>query len=52
MVKKAYSQVFIDFDDEQMRFDKANKNPLEIIVKLKAEFLSSIHSSEKKEAKK
>lgn len=46
--KKDYSQVFLDFDDEQMRFDKANKNPLEIIAKLKAEFLSSIHTSEKK----
>lgn len=32
--KKAYSQVFLDFDDEQIRFDKANKNPLEIIGKL------------------
>lgn len=48
--KKAYSQVFLDFDDEQMRFDKANKNPLEIISKLKAEFLSSSHISEKKKA--
>lgn len=46
--KKAYSQVFLDFDDEQMRFDKANKNPLEIISKLKAEFLNSTHTSEKK----
>lgn len=46
--KKAYSQVFLDFDDEQMRFDKANKNPLEIIGKLKAEFLNSKHTSEKK----
>ena len=26
--KKAYAQVFLDVDDEQMRFDKANKNPL------------------------
>lgn len=45
--KKAYSQVFLDLDDEQMRFDKANKNPLEIIAKLKAQFLSSNHTSEK-----
>lgn len=49
--KKAYSQVFLDLEDEQMRFDKANKNPLEIISKLKAEFLNSTHTSEKKEAK-
>ncbi len=47
--KKAYSQVFLDFDDEQLRFDKANRNPLEIISKLKAEFLNSTHVSEKKE---
>lgn len=46
--KKAYSQVFIDFDDEQMRFDKANKNPLEVIAKLEAEFLASVHTSTKK----
>lgn len=46
--KKDYSQVFLDFDDEQMRFDKGNKNPLEIIGKLKAEFLGSSHVSEKK----
>lgn len=47
--KKAYSQVFLDLDDEQMRFDKANKNPLDIIAKLKAEFLNSTHTSQKKE---
>lgn len=47
--KKAYSQVFLDLEDEQMRFDKANKNPLEIISRLKTEFLSSTHTSEKKE---
>lgn len=46
--KKAYSQVFVDFDDEQMRFDKANRNPLQIVSKLKAEFLSSVHTSERK----
>ena len=46
--KKDYSQVFLDFDDEQMRFDKGNKNPLEIIGRLKAEFTNSVHTSEKK----
>ncbi len=46
--KKTYSQVFLDFDDEQMRFDKANKNPLEIIARLKAEFINSSHTSEKR----
>lgn len=46
--KKDYSQVFLDFDDEQMRFDKGNKNPLEIIGRLKAEFTNSDHTSEKK----
>lgn len=46
--KKAYSQAFLDFDDEHMRFDKANKNPLEIIARLKAEFINSVHISEKR----
>ncbi len=46
--KKSYSQVFLDLDDEQIRFDKANKNPLEIIAKLTAEFINSSHSSQKK----
>lgn len=46
--KKDYSQVFLDFDDEQMRFDKGNKNPMEVIGKLKAEFLNSKHVSEKR----
>lgn len=50
--KKDYSQVFLDFDDEQMRFDKGNKNPLEIIGRLKAEFTNSVHASEKKDNKK
>ena len=47
--KLAYSQVFFDLEDEQLRFDKANKNPLEIIAKLQAEFQNSSHTSEKKQ---
>lgn len=46
--KKDYIQFFLDFDDEQLRFDKSNKNPLEIIGKFSAEFLKSVHISEKK----
>lgn len=46
--KEDYTQIFIDFDDEQLRFDKANKNPFEIIGKLKTEFLGSIQESTKK----
>lgn len=47
--KKDYSQIFIDFDDEQMRFDKGNKNPLEIIGKLSVEFLGSTQTSKKRD---
>lgn len=36
--KEDYSQLFIDLDDEQLRFDKSNKHPKEILAKLKAEF--------------
>lgn len=46
--KTDYSQVFIDFDDEQLRFDKSNKNPMEILAKLTAEFQSSVLEIKKK----
>lgn len=39
--KDDYAQVFIDFDDEQMRFDKTNKNPMKILGKLTADFKES-----------
>lgn len=39
--KSDYSQVFLDFEDEQLRFDKNNKNPMKLLTKLTAEFPSS-----------
>lgn len=45
--KKDYSQVFIDFEDEQLRFDKSNKNPMHILGRLQAEFLDSKTTLEK-----
>lgn len=40
--KTDYVQVFLDFEDEQFRFDKTNKNPMKLLAKLTAEFQSSI----------
>ncbi|HRH55836.1 MAG TPA: hypothetical protein PK609_03165 [Candidatus Paceibacterota bacterium] len=45
--KNDYVQVFLDFDDEQLRFDKNNKNPMKLLAKLSAEFPSSTTSLEK-----
>lgn len=42
--KKDYSQIFIDFNEEQLRFDKSNKNPMRLLAKLTAEFPSSLTS--------
>lgn len=39
--KDDYSQVFLDFEDEQLRFDKNNKYPMKLLAKLTAEFPSS-----------
>lgn len=36
-----YTQVFLDFKDEQLRFDKNNKNPMKLLAKLTAEFPTS-----------
>jgi hypothetical protein len=36
-----YSQIFIDLDDEQIRFDKSNKHPKDLIAKFKVDFGSS-----------
>jgi hypothetical protein len=41
--KQDYSQIFIDLDDEQVRFDKSNKFPKGIITKMKVEFPNSTH---------
>lgn len=39
--KTDYSQIFLDFEDEQLRFDKTNKNPMKLLSKLTAEFPES-----------
>lgn len=41
--KKDYSQIFVDLDDEQVRFDKSNKHPKEVIAKMVVEFPDSKH---------
>lgn len=49
--KKDYSQIFIDFDDEQVRFDKSNKGPMKLLSKLTAEFQDSDLELKKKNKK-
>lgn len=39
--KKDYVQSFVDLEDEQVRFDKNNKNPMKLLAKLTAEFPES-----------
>ena len=39
--KNDYTQIFLDFKDEQLRFDKTNKNPMKLLAKLTAEFPES-----------
>lgn len=46
--KKDYAQIFIDLDEEQMRFDKANKHPLGLAAKFSVEFPESTVISETK----
>ena len=36
--EKSKTQVFVDIDDEQLRFDKSDKHPKEVLCKLTAEF--------------
>ena len=47
--KTDYAQVFIDLEDEQLRFDRNNKNPMNILSKLTAEFRDSTINQIKKE---
>lgn len=46
--KDDYAQLFVDLDDEQIRFDKGNKNPMRILCKLEGEFLNSTTTIKKK----
>lgn len=41
-------QNFIDLDNEQLRGDRADAKPFEVVSKIKVEFLSSKHTIEKK----
>lgn len=45
--KTDYVQTFLDFEDEQLRFDKTNKNPMKLLAKLTAEFPESTIRVEK-----
>jgi len=45
--KDDYVQIFLDFKDEQLRFDKTNKNPMKLLAKLTAEFPESTIKAEK-----
>ncbi len=47
--KTDYTQVFLDFEDEQLRFDKSNKNPMRLLGKLIAEFPSSTTETKRNE---
>jgi len=47
--KQDYSQIFLDFEDEQLRFDKNNKNPIKLLAKLTAEFSDSTTTLKKNE---
>ncbi len=46
--KNDYSQIFIDLEEEQLRFDKNNKNPMSLLCKLDAEFPNSSHGLKSK----
>lgn len=46
--KDDYTQVFLDFEDEQLRFDKTNKSPMKLLAKLTAEFPESVINVERK----
>ncbi len=46
--KTDYTQTFLDLEDEQLRFDKNNKNPMDVLCRLTAEFKDSIIQQKKK----
>ena len=49
--KDDYVQIFLDFKDEQLRFDKTNKNPMRLLTKLTAEFPESTINVERRNDK-
>ncbi len=46
--KTDYTQIFLDFEDEQLRFDRANKNPMKLLAALTVEFQNSTITTEKR----
>ena len=50
--KKDYVQMFVDIDDEQVRFDKGNKNPLNLLSTVEVNFSESKTVIEKKKENK
>ncbi len=46
--KTDYAQLFLDLEDEQVRFDKNNKNPMGLLCRLTAEFENSSTALSKK----
>jgi hypothetical protein len=46
--RRDYVQMFTDIEDQQIRFDKGNKNPLKLLSKIEAEFEESTNVVEKK----
>jgi hypothetical protein len=48
--QKDYTQLFLDFEDEQLRFDKSNKNPMKLLCKLTAEFQESVTTVQRRDA--
>lgn len=46
--KKDYVQIILDPEDEQMRFDKGNQNPMELLSKIEVEFQKSMVKQENK----
>jgi hypothetical protein len=49
--KTDYAQVFVDLEDEQLRFDRNNKNPMHVLCELTAKFSDSIITQTKNESK-
>jgi hypothetical protein len=41
-MKTDYSQIMIDLEDEQVRFDKGNKNPMDLFAYIEVEFKKTI----------
>jgi hypothetical protein len=46
--KNDYTQFFVDINDEQIRFDKGNKNPMKLLFSISAEFQNSTSAIKKK----